>query len=144
MAIQPQHAAAVPAGIRIFGREPALLLGLVEAFIAMLVVIIGPKTGLDETFVVVVMAVISGGIGLYSAIATRDALLGVSLGLLKAIFGLTAYFGFDLDLETQAALVSFLAATIGFLQRTQTSPVAAPVSPSPTQVIVSREWPAAN
>ena len=112
-----------PTAIRVFGREPAVFLGLAEATLALFVVLAGAPLGLDANFTVVALAVVSAGVGLYSAWATEETLLGVGTGLTKALIGLSLYFGLDLSLETQATVVAFTAAAIGFWQRTQTSPV---------------------
>lgn len=122
--------------ITIFGREPAVILGFVEAFLAAFVVFpLGARLGLDGGFVVAFMAALSAAVGVYVAIATRDRLLGYAVGLLKALVALGAYFKFELTAEQTAMLVSLLAAAVGLYQRTQTSPVADPVDPSPPQVV---------
>lgn len=132
-----QPATTAPAAVKIFGREPAVFLGLAEATLALFVVLVGAQVGLTGEFTAVALAVVSAGVGVYSAVATKDTLLGVGTGLVKAVIGLALYFGLDLSMEAQASLVAFTAAAVGFFQRTQTSPIAAPVDPSPTQVAES-------
>ena len=65
------------------------------------------------------------------------ALLGVATGLAKAVIMLVVYYGVTLTDGQIAAVVTLVPLLVGFWQRTQTSPVAAPVDPSPTQVTAS-------
>lgn len=123
--------------VKVFGREPAVLLGLIGSAVALFVVIFGGALGLTGDFTAIAMAVISAALGFYSAWVTKDTLLGVSVGLVKAIISLGLYFGLDVPVETQAAVMLFVEAFIGFYQRTQTSPVSDPVDPSPAQVVES-------
>ncbi len=130
-------ASPAPKAITIFGREPAVLLGLIESAVAALVVfpLIGGKLGLDDGFTVALMAVISGLFGAYSAWATKDTQFGWLLGLVKGGVALGAYFGMHLDVQTVAVIVTVTSTVAGLWQRTQTSPVGAPVDPSPQQVV---------
>lgn len=126
-----------PRAVKVFGREPAVLLGLIGSAIALFVVLFGADLSLDGDFTAVAMAVVSAALGFYSAWATRDTLLGVSVGLVKALISLGLYFGLDLSVELQAAVMLFVESFVGFWQRTQTSPLADPVDPSPQQVTPS-------
>lgn len=121
-----------PKAITIFGREPAAWLGLLEALIATLVVF---RLGITFEASVLLMAFVSAAIGAYSAWATKDTMLGVIVGLVKSGIGLWSYYGLQLDEQQVAAIVTVSAVLVGFYQRTQTSPVAAPVDPSPEQVV---------
>lgn len=112
-----------PKAVTIFGREPALYLGLIEAVLAAFVVFpLGVKLGLDETFVVLVMAVLSAGVSIWTAIATHNSVLAYLTGAIKAVIALAAYFHFQLSPDQQAVLVAVVAAVVHFAQRTQTSP----------------------
>ena len=113
-----------PRAVTIFGREPAALLGLLEAVLAVLVVFpLGAQMHVDAGAIVVIMAFVSAAIGVYSAIATKDTLLGVVVGLVKAGVGLGAYYGLELRDEQNVAVVALTAVLVGFFQRTQTSPM---------------------
>lgn len=123
---------STPRAIKIFGREPAVWLGIIEAAIATLVVF---NLGVSLELSVIIMAFVSAGVGAYTAWATRDDMLGYATGLVKAGAALFAYYGAGLN-ETQiTALVALMAVVVGAYQRTQTTPVSDPVTPSPTQVI---------
>ncbi|HEY1179328.1 MAG TPA: hypothetical protein VGF17_24500 [Phytomonospora sp.] len=121
-----------PIPLRIFGREPAALLGIIEAVLAALVAF---GLGVTNESSGLIAAVISLAIGAYSAWATKDTLLGVLTGLAKAIVALVVYYGVTLTPEQVAAVVTLVPVFVGFWQRTQTTPVAAPVDPSPAQVV---------
>lgn len=126
-----------PRAVKIFGREPAVILGFLESLVAALVVfpLIGGKLGLDDGFTVALMAVISGGFGAYSAWVTKDTTLGWFLGFIKGALALGAYFGLHLGVDTTAAIVTVAATVVGLFQRTQTAPAAFPVDVSPQQVV---------
>lgn len=123
-----------PVPLRIFGREPAAFLGVIEAVLAALVAF---GLGITMESSGLIAAVISLGIGAYSAWATKDTLLGVLTGLAKAIVALVVYYGVTLTPEQIGAVVTLVPLVVGFWQRTQTTPVAEPVDPSPTQVVSS-------
>lgn len=125
-----------PVGRRIFGREPAAWVGLIEATLAFLVLFPAVSAlGMTQEWATLVLAVVSAAAGVYTAWATRDTALAAILGLIKAAVGLTAFYGFALDTAQQAALLAAVAVVVGFFQRTQTTPVDAPLNPSPTQVV---------
>jgi hypothetical protein len=136
MDTKPQRA------LTIFGREPAAWLGLIEAALALFVAFpIAQRAGIDSTFVVLFMAVVSAAFGVYTAFATKDQALGYIVGLVKAGIALAAYFRLELSPEQTALVVAFVAVAVGFFQRSQTSPVvdSVVVSPSPTPVVLTSE-----
>lgn len=109
---------------KIFGREPAVIASLIEATLAMLVAF-GLLTGLGikgQAELALVMAVVSSALGVYVAWVTRATLLGVAVGLLKALIALGAVYGLTLTIEQTGALIAFLTVALGLFQRTQTEP----------------------
>lgn len=121
----------------IFGREPAAWVGLIEALVAVLVLLpVASALGINQQWAVLFMAVVSAAAGVFTAVATRDTALGAITGLVKAGIGLFAYYGLDASSEQQATILAATAVVVGFFQRTQTTPVANPVDPSPQQVSV--------
>lgn len=129
-----------PRPLSIFGREPAAWVGLIEAALALLVLFpVAQRLGLTLQWAVLVMAVVSALAGVYTAWATKDTALGAITGLVKSGIGLAAYYQLELDPPQQVAVVAFTAVLVGFFQRTQTSPVAFPVDPSPPQVVTVGE-----
>ncbi|EKA62265.1 pCQ3_59 [Janibacter hoylei PVAS-1] len=123
---------ATPRALTILGREPAAWVGLVEALLALLVVF---TLGVSAESAVLIMAVVSALAGVYTAWTTRDTALGAIVGLAKASISLAAYYGLDLSVGQQGALMALVPVLLGFWQRTQTAPVSDPVDPSPAQVV---------
>lgn len=111
---------------KILGREPAVLVSVIEAALALAISFgwladIGIKGQQDLG---VVMAVVAGAAALYVAYVTHDTMLGVSVGLLKALIALAAVYNLTITLEQTGALIAFLTVAIGLFQRTQTTPIA--------------------
>lgn len=123
-----------PRAITIFGRNPAVILGVVEAVLAALVAF---SLGVTNESAGLITAFISLAIGAYSAWATKDTSLGIWAGLAKAFLALVVYYGVHLTTDQIMAIVALVPILVGAYQRTQTSPVAFPVDPEPTQVTQS-------
>ena len=109
--------------VKIFGREPAAWVGLVEATLFLVVAI-----GLDwsQEQLGVVMAAVTTAFGIYTAYVTRDTMLGVVVGFAKSVLILLVTFGIEIRPETMAAILGFVTVVVGFFQRTQTSPLKVP------------------
>lgn len=108
--------------MRITGREPAAVVGLIEAAIALAVAF---GLGWSPEQVALTMAAVTAAGGVYVAWATRDTLLGAVVGLTKAVLALAIGFGLHIGPEQTAAIVAFVTVLGGFFNRTQTSPVVA-------------------
>lgn len=126
----PEH--ATPRAQTIFGREPAAWVGLIEGIVALLTVF---ALGVTSTSGALIIALAAAAAGAYTAWATRDTMLAAVLAVVKALLALVVYYGLELTLEQQAAVLGFVPIALGLWQRTQTSPVADPVDPSPQQVV---------
>lgn len=120
--------------VKIFGREPAAWIGLIEGI---LVFLLAFGLGIDQSTFGPIMAVVVALGGAYTAWATKDTMLGAVLGLAKALLVLMAVYGLTLTDQQTAAIMGIVSLVVGFWQRTQTTPVHDPVSPSPMQVIGS-------
>lgn len=107
--------------MKIFGREPAFYVGLVELVLALLLSING--FGLNQEQVAAIMAVVTLGLGVYTAWATKETLLGVGVGLAKSIIILFAAFGLALDENTTVAIIGLVAFLLGAFNRTQAHPL---------------------
>lgn len=113
---------------KIFGREPAVIGGTVEAALALLVSFgmlnfLGISGAEGES---VVMAVVFAVIGTYVAWVTKDTLLGAVTSLLKAAIALLAFYHYSLSQEQITTLLAILPVLLGFIHRTQTGPAAFP------------------
>lgn len=109
--------------MKIFGREPAAWVALIESA---LVLAVAFGLGWSAEQVAAVIAVVTALGGVYLAYVTKDTLLGVTVGLAKSVLALLVGFGVDVSAEVAAAVIGFVTVTLGFWQRTQTSPLAVP------------------
>lgn len=107
--------------MKIFGREPAVWIGLIEAVLAFALAV-----GLDwsNEQVALVMAAVVAVFGVVTAYATRDTMLGYVVGLTKAVIALFIGFGVDVSAELTASMIGLITVGVGFYQRTQTTPLA--------------------
>lgn len=105
----------------IFGREPALVLGLVQA-----VILAAVTFGLDLTAGQqgVVIALASAGVGLYVATKVeRDKLVPRVLGFVQAFVALAVAFGWDASADTQGVVMTLAGAVVAMYTRTQVTAV---------------------
>lgn len=101
----------------IFGREPALLLGLLQAAL-----LAGVTFGLDLTAGQqgVITALASAGVGLWVASKVeRDKLVPKVLGFVQSFVALAVAFGWDATPETQGVVMTLAAAVVAMYTRTQ-------------------------
>lgn len=112
--------------LTIFGREPAVLVGALEALIAVLLAFgLGISPESYGPWVALVVAV--GGV--LTAIGTTDTLLGAVIGALKAAVVLVAVYGLTLTDQQTGALIGVVTVAFSLYQRTQTSPLVAVKGP---------------
>ncbi|MFJ6579233.1 hypothetical protein ACIQMY_25140 [Streptomyces sp. NPDC091368] len=109
--------------MRIFGREPALVLGFLAAALKLFAAF-----GLDvsATQQTLINAVLAAVVGVWIAIVARDGALGAAIMQL-AQTGMALFVGFGLDwsAEKQGMVMAAIAALLALWERTQ---VTAPVS----------------
>lgn len=114
--------------IKIFGREPAFYVGVIEALIAVLVTFKLPGLSVEQAGYVVALVVAVGGA--VTAWATRDTLLAALVGAVKAGLVLAVSYGLTVT-DEQIGLIAALVSVIGSgYLRSQTSPVETAVSSS--------------
>lgn len=112
--------------MKVFGREPAFWVGVLEALIALLVTfnLSGLSTEQAGLWVAVIVAV--GGLA--TAWATRDTALAALVAVVKAALVLGVAYGLHVTQE-QIGLIAALVTTFGAgWLRTQTSPMLTPIS----------------
>ncbi len=126
------------AAIRIWGREPAAILGILEVALTLAVAF---GLGVTNESAGLLTALISGVLGAWVAWATKDTLLGAATTIVKAGTALVVYYGVTLTETQTVAILAAVPIIVNFWQRTQTSPVAAPVDPSPPQVVIANPTP---
>ncbi|MEU9615863.1 hypothetical protein AB0D56_30540 [Streptomyces sp. NPDC048209] len=107
--------------MKILGREPAALLGLV-AVIVKLVAAFGIEVSGEQQ--AVINAVAAAVVGLTLAVMASDGVGAALVGLIQAAVALAVGFGLDWSAEQQAVVLSVAAAVVAMWDRTQ---VIAPV-----------------
>ncbi len=124
--------AAPSKAITIFGREPAMWVGLIEAA---LVLGLSFAAFISSEQVALVMAAVTAAAGFYVGWATKDVGLARVIGLIKAVTALLVGFGFSLTDAQNGAVLAFVSVAFALINRDRTSPVADPSDPSPQQVV---------
>jgi hypothetical protein len=105
--------------VKIFGHEPAAIVGVVEAFLALLLAL--NVVGLTGNTAALIMAAVTAAMGLATAAMTRDRLLSAVVGFAKAALALAIGYGLPLtDVQTSAA-IGFVTVVAGLFLRTQTA-----------------------
>lgn len=110
--------------MKIFGREPSFYTGLLEAGLVLLISL--HQFELSAEKIALIMAVVTAVLGIYTAWVTRDTLLGVGIGLVKAVVALLAAYKLELSADTVTAVIAITTILLGAFQRTQTKPVSTP------------------
>lgn len=110
---------------KILGREPAVIVGLIQALLALLVSfgVLAPLGIKGQPELALVMGVVIAAGDLYVAWSTHQTLLGVAIGFVKAFLAFIAIYGLALNTEQTGALVAFITVGIGLFQRTQAAPL---------------------
>lgn len=102
--------------MKIFGKEPAFFVGVIEAVILVLVTFGLPH---DTAAVIGTLTVAVGGV--LTAIAAKDTLLAALIGLTKAFIVLVVFLGYDISDESTASIIGLMTLVLGGYLRTQTS-----------------------
>ncbi|MDK0525017.1 hypothetical protein [Streptomyces sp. ML-6] len=118
--------------MKIFGREPAVLLSLI-AVLVKLVAAFGIEVSGEQQ--AVINAVAAAAVGVALAVMAHDGVGAALLGLIQAAIALAVGFGLDWSAEQQAVVLSAAAGVVAMWDRTQiTAPVPAraakPASPA--------------
>ena len=128
--------------MKIFGREPAAIVGAIQAVLALAVSFgwlefIGLKGQNDVALVVAVVAALAA---VYLAYVTSETLLAPVIELFKAALALAAIYGLSITTEQTGMAIAAITAVFAFLQRSQTAPLPSPtfkyISPDDTHTVV--------
>lgn len=107
--------------MKIFGRDPATILGLVAALLSALGAF---GLNLDDNLQSIIMAVVTAAFGLITAWQVGDGLVAAITGLAQSAISLFLYFGLDWSAENQAKVLFFISLAAGFWVRDKvTAPV---------------------
>lgn len=107
--------------MKIFGREPAALVGVIEGVLAVLLSF--GLFDLHQNQVAAIVAVVTAGLGLVTAYATRDTMLGVLVGFSKSVLVLAAAYGLNLSDQQTAGLIAVITLLAGYWHREHTMPL---------------------
>lgn len=114
--------------VKIFGREPAALIGALQGVLALLVGFgalepIGLST---QTDLAVVVGVLTAASAVYLALVTNETLLAPAVELAKAALALGAIYGLAITAEQTSLVIAALTAVLAAWHRGQVIPVANP------------------
>lgn len=109
--------------VKIFGREPVAWTTLIEA-----VLMVAGVQFFDWSVekVAVVVVCVNALFGIYTAYVTKDAMLGVIVGAVKALITAAIAFGVNVPDDRAALYIALVTAAVGFWQRSETAPLLTP------------------
>jgi hypothetical protein len=112
--------------MKVFGREPAVVLGVVSGALSLLVTF---GIGLSSEQAGAIVAVISAVFAAITAWMTRPVVPSAFTGLVAAAVALLAAFHYDVAPETVGSLNALLLALLVFITRGQVTP-SSPAAPA--------------
>lgn len=118
--------------MRIFGREPALVLSVVSATLSLLATF--RLDGLNDEQAALIVALISAVFAAISAAVTRPVAPSAFTGVVTAGAALLAGYGMDVPPETIGAINAALLSMLALLTRGQVSPAPGAPASRPTSV----------
>lgn len=113
--------------MKIFGREPSLILGLIAAAIQLLSATLLPLN-VEQQGVLNAVAVAVIGFATAAAVSAEKAAPAV-LGVVQAVLACALAFGLAVPPETQGAVMAFVTALVSAFVRTQV------VAPTPAAAV---------
>lgn len=114
--------------MKIFNREPAVLLGFV-AVVVKLATAFGLHLTADQQ--AVINATAAALVGLVVALMAHDALSAPILGFAQAALSLALGFGLHWSPDQQSVVMSFVAVVVAMFVRTQVTAPAPATAPAP-------------
>lgn len=102
--------------MRIFGKEPAFYVGVLEAVIACALTF-----GLSQEAAVVILTMVVAVGGFLTALAAKDTLLAALVGVVKALAVLVVFLGYDWSDQKTAGIIAIITVVSSGWLRTQTS-----------------------
>ena len=117
--------------MRVFGREPALIIAAISAGLSLLVTF---NFGLSAEQAGAIVAVISAVFAASTAAITRPIAPSAFTGLVAAVAALLAAYGLELSPEKIGALNAAVLAVLALLTRVQVTPSSPSAPTGPTGV----------
>ena len=111
--------------VRLFGREPAVILAFVAGMISLVSALVVPLSPLQQAALNGAAFAIAGLVTAW--IVRSDRLLPAVVGLAEAGFAVALAFGVEVSAEVQSAVVGFVGVAFAMFVRTQ---VTAPFGPN--------------
>jgi len=105
--------------VKIFGREPQLVINSISALLSLLVTF---QFGMTTAQAGAIVAVISGVFAAVAAAVTRPIAPGAFTGIVAASAALLAAYGLEVAPETVAAVNGLVLAALALLTRGQVTP----------------------
>lgn len=105
--------------MKIFGREPALIISTISAVLSLIVTF---NVGMSGEQAGAIVAVISAAFGAITAAATRPIAPSAFTAVVAAGAALLAAYGLDVSAETVGATNAVVLAVLALLARGQVSP----------------------
>lgn len=109
--------------MKVFGREPTLVLQVVSAVLSFLV---ASGFGLTTEQAALIVAAISAVFGVVNAIMVRPFAPAAFTGLVGALAALAVGFGLNVSPEVVGTVNGLVLAVLGFLTRVQVTPTSDP------------------
>ena len=101
---------------RIFGREPALWLGLAAVILKVLSAFVWHVSVDNQALI---NAALAAAVGILVALSVHDGISAAVLGFAQATIALAVGFGLHLSSDNQALLMSLVTAVVAMWTRTQ-------------------------
>jgi hypothetical protein len=114
--------------MKLFGREPAVWLGLLQGVFAFVLTLHQLRDGLhlSDERVGTIMAVLFAVVGVVEAWLVRATMLAALTGFGKAVIALLIAYRLEISPETAAAVLGLVAIVSGLIVRDRTSPLVTP------------------
>lgn len=110
--------------MKIFGREPTLILQAVSALLSIFVAVGMP--GLTAEQAALVVAAISAVFGVVNALAVKPVAPAAFIGLVGAVAALVTGYGLEVSQELVGAISASVVTILALLTRVQVTPVRDP------------------
>jgi hypothetical protein len=107
--------------VKIFGREPTLVLQALSAVLGIVVALGFPSLSAEQAGMII--AVLSAGIGAVNAVLVRPVAPTAFVGLVGAGAALLAAYGLDVSQPVVGSISAATIAVMGLLARQQVTPV---------------------
>jgi len=110
--------------MKIFGREPTLVLQTVSALLAVFVAVGIPNLSAEQAGMII--AVLAAGIGVANAFLVRPLAPAAFTGFITAGAALLAAYGLDVSQPVVGAISAAVVTVLALVTRNQVTPVPAP------------------